>query len=214
MSKVLKNTDPIQNWSLGSDVEFFLRDKNTHEIVSAEGIIEGTKYDPFHFDPENSYYATSLDNVLAEGNIPPTNDPVAFYKAIEKLRKYIDNKVSTHNLETVAQPSARLHEKYLQTENAKLFGCEPSLNTWTSEYEHPQAKEGDNARSTGFHIHCGYETPSAETNLLLGKACDLFLGVPSVIMEPENERKKVGYGTAGNIRFKPYGKRKINTYNI
>lgn len=110
----------ISDWSVGSDVEFFLRNKETKEIVSAEGIVKGTKYEPFHFD-ENPYYATSLDNVLAEGNIPPCNTPYEFYCAVEKLRKYIDSTIS-QDLETIALPAARLDEKYLQTENAKLYG--------------------------------------------------------------------------------------------
>jgi len=190
--------------TLGSDVEFFLRHKHSGEIVSAEGLIPGTKHEPAHFDPNNKYYATSLDNVMAEGNIPPTANALDFYKSIEKLRKHIDSLVINQNLETIAIPSARLDFKWLQTENAKLFGCEPSFNAWSGEWQHPQAKD-DNARSAGFHIHCGYDSPSEETNNLFGRACDLFLGIPSIIMEPMNERKHVGYGLAGNIRNKPYG---------
>lgn len=34
---------------------------------------------------------------------------------------------------------------------------------------------------------------------------DLFLGTPSILMEPENERRAVGYGCAGNIRFQKWG---------
>lgn len=60
-------------------------------------------------------------------------------------------------------------------------------------------------RSAGFHIHVGYGNPSVETNILLGKACDLFLGLPAVLIEPKNERKAVGYGGAGNIRHQPHG---------
>ena len=56
---------------VGSDVEFFLQDRTTGEVVSAEGLVKGTKEEPFFFDPENSFFATSLDNVAYEGNIPP-----------------------------------------------------------------------------------------------------------------------------------------------
>jgi hypothetical protein len=36
------------------------------------------------------------------------------------------------------------------------------------------------------------------------KACDLLLGVPSVLIEPKNNRREL-YGKAGECRFKPYG---------
>ena len=36
------------------------------------------------------------------------------------------------------------------------------------------------------------------------KTMDLFVGIPSVIQEPENDRKKL-YGKAGAFRFKEYG---------
>lgn len=188
--------------TFGSDVEFFLENKETHEIVSAEGIVKGTKYEPFHFD-ENKYYATSLDNVLAEGNIPPCNTAHEFYLAVEKLRTYIDSTLPAE-LKTVALPAARLDQKWLQTENAKLYGCDPSLNCWENDEVRPEPN-GDNVRSAGFHIHIGYDNPTMETNILLGQACDLFLGIPAVLIEPANERKQVGYGHAGNMRHQPHG---------
>lgn len=193
----------ILNHAIGSDVEFFLQDKETKEIVSAEGIIKGTKHEPFRFDPKNPFYATSLDNVLAEGNIPPAKTPAEFYKNVETLINFINSSIPG-TLQTVSLPAARLDQKYLETDNAQIFGCDPSLNCWTEEIVQPQPS-GDNLRSTGFHIHVGYDQPSVERNILLGKAMDLFLGIPSIILEPKNERKLVGYGCAGNIRHQRHG---------
>lgn len=194
----------VANYSLGSDVEFFLRNKETNEIISAEGIVQGTKKEPFKFDPNNAFFATSLDNVMAEGNIPPAKSPKEFYLYVEKLRKYIDSVVAPQNLETVAIPAARLDFEQLMTENAQVFGCDPSLNCWTGEQVTPQPS-GDNLRSAGFHIHIGYDNPNAETNQALARAMDLFVGVPSILLEPENERRKVGYGCAGNYRDQKHG---------
>jgi len=193
----------IKNHSIGSDVEFFLKKKDTHEIISAEGLIQGTKKEPFKFDKENAFFATSLDNVMAEGNIPPAKTPKEFYQHVEKLRNYIDS-VIPQDLETVAIPAARLDFEQLMTENAQIFGCEPSLNCWSGEQVIPQPS-GDNLRSAGFHIHIGYDNPNPETNKKLARAMDLFIGVPSVLMEPENERKQVGYGCAGNYRDQKHG---------
>lgn len=200
----MENQIFVPNYMIGADIEWFLRNKQTQEIVSAEGIIEGTKYDPYRFDPTNPFYATSLDNVMAEGNIPPADSPVAFYEAVERLNTYINQVVGTHNLETVALPSARLNANWLMTDNAQMFGCDPSWNCWTGDVVHPQPT-GDNARCTGFHVHVGYDEPSEEVNIALAQAMDLHLGVPSVILEPKNERKTIGYGVAGNYRHQRHG---------
>lgn len=193
----------INNPTIGSDIEFFLQNKNTGEFVSAEGLIQGTKYDPFHFDPKNEWFMTSLDNVSAEGNIPPARTAYQFYKGVEKLIAYINSTIPKDLIAT-SIPSVRFDQKYLQTENAQVFGCESSINCWTLEDVKPMPT-GDNLRAIGKHIHVGYEKPSEEMNYNLAKALDLFLGVPAVIIEPDNERKVVGYGCAGNMRHKNYG---------
>lgn len=193
----------ISNVLIGADIELFLRNKNTKEIVTAEGIAKGTKDEPFCFDDSNKFFATSLDNVLYEFGLPPCNTAGDYYKAIQHSIRYI-NSVLPLDLETIALPAARLDERFLQTENAKRFGCSPSTNCWTQQPVYPQPT-GDNLRSAGFHIHYSYDEPNNEISLNISKAMDLFLGVPSIIIEPENERKAVGYGCAGNMRLKNYG---------
>ena len=193
----------VKNPKFGDDIEFFLKSKDNGEIVSAEGIIRGTKTDPYHFDDKNKFFATSLDNILAEGNIPPSTDPLEFYNNVNKLIQYI-NSIVPKELTTAALPSARLDVKYLQTDNAMIFGCDPSLNCWTLQEVRPQPS-GDNLRSAGTHIHIGYDNINDDTNVLLARACDLYLGVPAVLKEPANERKQVGYGLAGNFRHQKHG---------
>lgn len=193
----------IKNATIGADIEWFLQNQKNNEIVSAEGLILGTKSNPYHFDKDNNYFATSLDNVMAEGNIPPAKTPSEFYLAIQKLQNFINESIPKE-LKTVAIPSARLSDKWLMTENARTFGCDPSLNCWTLQEVRP-LPSGDNCRSAGFHIHVGYTEPNSESNIALAKAMDLFLGVPSVLIEPENERKTVGYGLASNFRHQKHG---------
>lgn len=203
VKKQVVKREKVSDFLVGSDVEFFLQDIFSEEIVSAEGIVKGTKTEPFKFDKDNAFYATSLDNVMAEGNIPPASSAYEFYCNVEKLRQYIDSTIPK-NLKTVAIPSARLDFKHLQTENAQVFGCDPSLNCWTGQEVRPEPS-GDNVRSAGFHIHVGYDSPSMETNREIAQAMDLFLGIPSVLLEPANERKAVGYGLSGNYRNQRHG---------
>lgn len=196
----------VRNATIGADIEVFLRDRESKEIVSAEGLIQGTKTEPFFFMPGNNFFATSLDNVMAEFCIPPAKTAEEFSSNIALALAHIENTIPK-NLEVHATPATFLDEKYLQTENALLFGCEPDMNIWTLlQNMPPQPPDGEmrNLRSAGGHIHVGYDTPDRYITSMLLKAMDLFIGVPSVILEPANKRKEL-YGKAGAFRVKPYG---------
>lgn len=194
----------IESLLVGSDQEFFLQDKNTNEIVSAEGLIKGTKDEPFKFMGEDSFFATSLDNVLYEGNIPPAKTAAEFVEYFNTLRSYMESTIPD-TLRTLAKGSARLDHKWLQTDHARTYGCAISHNAWTEEAEFIQPKKRSNLRAAGLHLHAGYKNPDYDTNILYIRAMDLMAGIPSVIMEPFDERKKVGYGKAGNHRHCSYG---------
>lgn len=198
--------------AIGADIELFLQDKNTKEIVSAEGFILGTKDKPHVFDRANPYFATSLDNVLAEFCIPPAKTKAEFYNNIRKSIGYI-NRFIPHDLCTVALPAANLDEKYLQTDQAKIFGCEPDFNAYTGYQNNKPFCEDITLRSAGGHLHFSYENPMPfdsknyvgdEQRCNIIKAFDLHIGVPSILLEPDNKRKEL-YGKAGAFRPKSYG---------
>lgn len=54
------------------------------------------------------------------------------------------------------------------------------------------------------HIHISYTNPSVSTSLKLAKLCDYFLGLPSLFIDKDTERRKM-YGKAGAIRLKNWG---------
>lgn len=137
----------IENFKIGADIEVFLRRKKDKEIVTAEGLIKGTKDVPFNFDVENKFYATSLDNVMAEFCIPPSTTNSEFFHGIQKALNYINSSIPKR-LETVALPSALVNEKYLVTKNAQLFGCDPDYNAWTGVINIPPGT-GTNLRTCG-----------------------------------------------------------------
>lgn len=205
----------LSNVTIGADIEVFLKNKISGDIVSAEGIIKGSKDFPFRFMESNPFYATSLDNVMAEFCIPPARTRVEFREAIETAMHYIQANVPG-DLSLFAFPSARIDGKYLQTENAKLFGCEPDFDAWKNGSMNPRpAGQETDLRSCGGHIHIGYDEPQMEANLNLIKAMDIFIGLASVIQEPDNERKSL-YGKAGAFRWKDYGVeyRTVSNYYI
>ena len=54
------------------------------------------------------------------------------------------------------------------------------------------------------HIHVGYDNHDIEYSANIIKAMDLFLGVPSVIIDKDTKRKLL-YGKAGAFRPQPWG---------
>jgi hypothetical protein len=206
----------VSNPTIGADIEVFLRDKDTNEIVSAEGIIRGSKDVPFKFKDGNPFFATSLDNVMAEFCIPPVTNGKDFHNNIQEALGYINSTIP-NNLVCYAYPSAYINEKYLQTENALLFGCEPDANAWKWGEMNPKPNTADaiTLRSCGGHIHVGYKKPNFNTTIALMRAMDIYIGLPSILQEPDNERKRL-YGKAGAFRIKTYGGeyRTISNYYI
>lgn len=202
--------------TVGVDAEMFLQDINTKEIVSAEGFIKGSKYEPFYYDPDNPFASTQLDNVLAEITIRPATKVEEFANGLITAIDYVRS-ILPPNLVPVAIPAANLDDKYLQTEQAMLFGCEPDFNAYDMCINHKPWSEDYTLRSAGSHVHIGFdniENPFVEGELCnyeadeqrstIVKVLDLFLGVPLVLIEPDNKRKEL-YGKAGAFRPKPYG---------
>lgn len=207
----------ITNILTGADIEVFFMNKLTEEIVSAEPYIQGTKEKPFCFDKRSKFHAVSLDNILAEFCIPPSKTKAEFYKNITHAIDYINTVHPDYCALSV--PSAFINPVYLQTENAKLFGCTPDMNAYTL-WQNPVPKaDDDTLRGGGGHIHYSYDNPSPmydtnnpdekiialdEERHVIVRTLDAMLAVPMVIIEPPNRRKEL-YGKAGAFRPKPYG---------
>lgn len=187
----------ILDYLVGSDIEVFLKEGN--EIISAEGYIEGTKEKPFELDRKGC--AVSLDNILMEFNVNPTKDYEEMWEDIIFNLNFIHNSLPD-GMDIAIQSSAILDAKWLQTDNAKLLGCEPDYSVYTRAMNIAPNTEGLLSRSAGGHIHIG--SPILINNFELiekvAKAFDLFLGVPSLILDPDTERRKL-YGKAGCVRF-------------
>lgn len=204
----------LSNVTVGADIEVFLQHRKTKKIISAEGIIKGTKEIPFVFDNENPFFCISLDNVLAEFCIPPARTAAEFAANIKRSMNYISSTIP-EELCIAVLPSANLDRKFLATLNAQTFGCEPDFNAYTGFINNgfSLSKPDPTLRSAGGHIHIGYSEATeydklsyfADTNRCdIIKVMDLFLGIPSIIMEPDNQRR-ILYGKAGAFRPKPYG---------
>ena len=198
----------LKHITIGSDPEMFLFDTETRQFKSAIGIIPGSKEEPFHpFDLPDGF-ALQTDNVLVEFNIPA----VSFEKEHEfidnllSMRKYIDDLVKSTNvnLKTKCQASAHLPIEELNHPQAMLFGCDPDYNCYTKQQNiKPEIKDAT-LRSAGFHWHVGFDNPSLEDCIKLIRYMDLYMGIPSVLLDRDIRRRKL-YGKAGAFRLQPYG---------
>ena len=188
----------IKLQTLGADPEVFLLDEN-QTVVSAINKIGGTKEAP------RAISDTTLvqeDNVLLEFNIKPATSQGMFLEHMEKALLDVKKILPTgHDILNIA--SYDLPTEELASVEAWMSGCAPTVNAWTRKVI-PNNGFTSGVRTSSGHIHIGYERPQRGVNLAIAKACDLFLGVPSVIMDADRERRKY-YGVAGEIRHKPYG---------
>lgn len=182
---------------LGCDPEFFLMQNGKH--VSAEAKIGGSKWKPIPID--NKGNAIQEDNVAVEFNIEPAQTFLAFKNNIHKVLNYLKNKLEGFEFST--QSAVVFDNDQLDTAQARLFGCDPDFNAWTYTVNPRPRADNMNLRSAGGHIHIGCELAKEKPTEVI-KACDLFLGVPSIILDPGTERRKL-YGKAGSFRKKDYG---------
>lgn len=191
----------ITNIQLGSDPEVFLKNQDTGEFVSVEGLLGGTKENPIPITEEG--HAIQEDNCSAEFNIPACRNADDMHNHIQFVLDYINNKIKSKGLVVTTEASVIFDKKYLQSEQALTFGCEPDINAYTLNSNDIADTTGD-MRSAGGHIHVGYNNPDLETSIELIKALDLFLGIPSMIMDKDTRRKEL-YGKSGAFRIKDYG---------
>lgn len=196
----------LRNVTVGADPELFIINEETGKVVSAVGLIPGEKGNPYVADDMPAGFGMETDNIVAEFNIPPATTTEAFVNNIEYMKNYLDRFVKDINPELGIKCSASefVDEDQLQSPQAKLFGCDVDYNVYTEEPNPKPKGNSTNLRSCGFHIHLGYDNNNIDTSLLIVKYLDAFLGVPSVLLDNDKNRRSL-YGKAGCFRLTPYG---------
>jgi hypothetical protein len=193
--------------TLGSDPELFLYDPQKGKFVSAIDKVGGTKYNPAPMDKDGFFIQE--DNVLVEFNIPPADTEDAFVTNLVLGLGMIKKRLP--GLELVAQASAFMPEEALQDPRCMIFGCDPDFNAWTDKRNKPPSNKQKESplRSAGGHIAVGYELEDQtidkrDVNRNIVQWADLYLGVPSILMDKDTERRKL-YGKAGAFRHTSFG---------
>lgn len=192
------------NISLGADPEIFLQDA-TARLVSAVGKVGGTKAKPKPL-PIGKGFAVQEDNVAVEYNIPPSFSEKEFVSNINTAMKYLLKKMKAQGLSFNTDSAASFPEDQLKDDAARVFGCDPDFNAWTDGKRNPRPRADDpNLRSAGGHVHVGAKFEDEHDLHEFIKRCDLFLGVPSVILDPQGDKRRLLYGAPGSFRVKPFG---------
>jgi hypothetical protein len=113
---------------------------------------------------------------------------------MEKSKEYLPN-LSFSKLSCIIFPKDQM-----QHPEAHIFGCEPDFDAWTKRENKKPSPPHPFMRSAGGHVH----VETKQDQILTIRAMDLCLGVPSVLMDKGEDRKKL-YGKAGAFRPKEYG---------
>jgi len=187
--------------TIGTDPEAFVVNADGTVGISV-GKIGGSKEEPRPVEGG----AVQEDNVLAEFNTDPASTAEEFISCIDRVVGQLDNILAPLGLSLLFKSSHEYTAEQLAEggEQAFVFGCDPDFNCWAMDWnEGPQA-EGATLRTAGGHVHIGYDDPTEMNSLKVARACDLLLGVPSVLLDGDVRRREL-YGSAGACRFKPYG---------
>jgi hypothetical protein len=199
----------IKNITFGSDPEYFLKNKNENIILSAIPFIKGDKHSPQSLG--NGFYILK-DNILVEGNVPPTSDPVKFMNNLIELKtrinkyfSYINSTLTVHHDDCLD-----IAPHFLTHPEALMFGCSPYINAWDDNEHRANDLSSENFRTAGFHIHIGYELTSDNPftkeifNKIIAKAFDIFVIIPSLEIKADRRRFE-NYGGLGQYRNTSYG---------
>lgn len=186
-------------FQIGADPEVFVGENG--QVRSIIGRIGGTKREPLPL-PLGEGFAVQEDNVALEFNIPASPTKQAFIKNIKDATGFLEQlMVDAHGLSFVKSSAVSFPQEELNDPRALEFGCDPDFNAWTDGVNPKPKAEDKNLRSCGGHVHVGCTDINPRAGV---RAMDLYLGVPSVLMDKGELRKRL-YGKAGAYRRKKYG---------
>lgn len=194
--------------TVGSDPEIFVKD-NRGCITSVAGHLGCDKWN--QRDLGNGIFLQE-DNVLVEFATNPTEGFKEFSNIIKLGIDCCEEEVGKLDLSLAKGVSSHVYTMdELNSFNKSVFefGCEPDFNALTGR-KNPKPQAADpGLRTAGGHVHIGYAQhikgmSLEESQSIVGVMCDYFLGLPAMLIDPDDRRREL-YGKAGAVRYKKYG---------
>ncbi|RLI63220.1 MAG: hypothetical protein DRO67_06050 [Candidatus Asgardarchaeum californiense] len=202
--------------TIGTDPEYFMRNKKTQELVSAIPFIKGDKQKPI---PLKHGGNVQSDNVAVEFATDPAKSTKEFINNIKAAFGDTMDSIPKE-FELVALPSAEFSDEELKDPKALEFGCMPDYCAWKLEQNTAPQHPNPNFRSCGGHVHVGCMDADEkmihkdtefllehEGKVLTIRGMDLFHGIISTILDNSKEaiERRTLYGKAGCHRPTEYG---------
>lgn len=194
-------------YSRGGDWEFPVIDlEQNNKCVSAIPILKRDKYEPILVGDNKDGIKVYHDNVLLEVAFNP------FYSKHEMIERYRNvflgvKKVLGDRYRIISKASHVYNDDELQHPKALEAGCSPNFNAYTVA-PNPPVQFNGGLRSAGCHFHCGAKhLLDFDTRLNAIKLMDIFLGVPSIIFNPDKTEKqrRMLYGGPSEHRPTSFG---------
>lgn len=201
-------------FTIGADPELFVMKDGA--VVPIMGMLGGTKEKPLPVGV--SGFAVQEDNVMAEYNIPPTDDAGMFGDYIvfgthAVLRKLEEN---GHQCAPHLGCAVKFTGQQLAHPQAQVFGCSPDFNAYQQGAPLPRiqphqlyAEDGDGGawRFAGGHVHLGYKEHVTDIpEFVVAALCDVFLSLPMIAREMDRQgMRRQFYGSPGRYRPTRYG---------
>lgn len=200
---------------VGCDPEFFIKDRKSGKLVSAHGVIPGTKKNPLKVKGG----AVQVDGMALEFNIDPAGSMKEFNTNIDNVLNVLGKMTPQYEFEMV--PVAEFGAPYIASQplEARMLGCDPDYNAYTKTVN-PRPNGELPFRTASGHIHVSWKKIKAGKNwpddidpldpthfeacCQLTKMMDKYLGIPSVFWDKETKRREL-YGAPGCFRPKCYG---------
>ena len=202
-----ENEHGLRLLGIGTDTEVFLQEIGTGKPIPVCGLLGGTKESPRPVIGPG--FSVQEDNVMAEFNVPATDQIFNFISNLETMRNFLRTHFKKHGLDLLIKPACFFDTQQLNNKQAQTFGCEPDYNAWELEENEvdPSNPILRKMRTAGGHVHVSFmrdgQVPQLSDVLTLVKAFDVFLGIPSILLDQDTDRRQV-YGKSGAFRPKKY----------
>lgn len=185
---------------IGTDPEFFIQKDG--RVISAIGVVGGSKKRPIEL---SNICSVHEDNVAMELNVCPAESEDELLGnvtlAIKESLAHAGEGVSIHD-----KSLHRFDEASLDNPKARRSGCSGERDAVTGLKIPSPRLNRTNDRCVGGHIHVSIDDDMKNRKgyLRVVSMMDLFLGVPSVVLDEDRERRRL-YGKSSSFRPKPYG---------